>query len=161
PKVDHSTVWDPTTDQATPVELTTPRAGHVAALLADGRVLLAGGIGTNDDGSQGSLASAEVWDPRTGTSTPTGPMVSPRAFATAATLPDGRVLVYGGATFTIDPVDDTGGSVPVSVEAELYDPATGTFSPFQPDPSADAAPVDIIAFRGEAIGVRRLDLRSG
>jgi hypothetical protein len=92
--------------------MTEARSGAVAALLADGRVLLAGG---NRAGDYADLASAELFDPGTGTFTPTGSMY--RAFnegATATLLLDGRVLVVDGWVGASD--------------AELYDPATGTFS---------------------------------
>jgi hypothetical protein len=90
--------------------MTEARDGAVTALLADGRVLVAGGHGAKD-GTQ--LASAELFDPSTGTFTPTGSMYRgflEEATATATLLLDGRVLVSDG------------------YDAELYDPTTGTFS---------------------------------
>jgi hypothetical protein len=54
-------------------------------------VLVAGGYG----GSY--LASAEVYDPFSGTSTPTGDLSHPREMHTATLLRDGRVLVAGGS----------------------------------------------------------------
>ena len=48
--------------------LTTARRGQTATLLADGRVLVAGGLG-----QQEVLASAEIYDAATGTFGPTGP----------------------------------------------------------------------------------------
>ena len=85
--------------------MTAARAGHAAALLPDGRVLVAGGIGLEPGGGQRSLASAEVYDPVTGMFTRTGPMVADRACClgrglAATVLPDGRVLVSGGGQFT-------------------------------------------------------------
>lgn len=89
------------------------RREHTATALRDGRVLLAGGnVGTN------VVASAEIFDPRTGRWLPTASMRQKRADAGAALLPDGRVLVAGG--------DGGGGAIIPS--AEIYDPRVGRWS---------------------------------
>jgi hypothetical protein len=49
------------------------REKHTATLLPTGKVLIAGG----SDGSQ-DYASAELYDPKTGTFATTGPMPTPR-----------------------------------------------------------------------------------
>src|SRR3954447_11009973 len=72
----------------------TPRRGAVAAPLPDGRVLVAGG--SYNDGTEHSLASAEVFNPAAGAFTPINAMGVARVRAAAASLPDGRVLVAGG-----------------------------------------------------------------
>ena len=100
--------------------MTMPRAGHTATLLVDGRVLIAGGNSYDGFGYK-ILSSAELYDPRTGTFTATGSMLTPRSWHTATLLPDGRVLIAGG-TRSAD-----GGAGALS-NAELYDPGTGTFS---------------------------------
>src|SRR5512133_3749542 len=70
------------------------RTDHTATLLADGRVLFAGGL----DGAEGVEASAELYDPTTGAATAVAAMEQPRWKHTALALPDGRVLIAGGYT---------------------------------------------------------------
>jgi hypothetical protein len=103
--------------------LLTHRRAHGAALLPDGKVLVMGG-------SNGStvLASAEVYDPGTGTWAATGSMAQARRSFTTTVLADGRVLVAGGVTdASSDSCNDSGTNCLAS--AEVYDPATGTWSP--------------------------------
>lgn len=67
------------------------RIAHTATLLADGRVLIAGGRGSEVN------ASAEIYDPRSGTFHDTGRLIAARYKHTAGLLPDGRVLIAGGS----------------------------------------------------------------
>jgi hypothetical protein len=104
----------------------TARRGHTSTLLADGRVLIAGG-----DTIDRALAppfktqsSAEIYDPRSGTFTATGNMTTPRSGHTAILLADGRVLIAGGGV--TNPAQ--GKSLEPMGSAELYDPDTGTFT---------------------------------
>ncbi len=110
--------------------MTTPRFFHTATLLADGRVLIAGGDMIDATGGNPvlfkTLSSAEIYDPGTGTFTPTGNMTTPRGYQfTATLLPDGKVLIAGGGVS-----NPATGSLanPTLASAELYDPDTGTFS---------------------------------
>src|SRR5215470_4660268 len=64
--------------------MSVPREGQTATLLLDGRVLVAGGCaGFDDFGNCNILASAELYNPATGTWSPTGSMSEGRSFATA------------------------------------------------------------------------------
>ena len=67
-----------------------PRLDFSATLLADGKVLVAGGA------APARATSAELYDPVSGTWSPTGSMVGPCECHTAMLLLDGKVLVAGG-----------------------------------------------------------------
>jgi hypothetical protein len=100
------------------------RWGHTATLLADGRVLIAGGFA--DDWTMATQARAEIYDPATGLWSDAGTMSESkgRGWHTATLLPDGRVLVVGGdwrecqegcGEFTLGTTD-------------IYDPVTNSWS---------------------------------
>jgi len=118
----------------------TERAGASATMLADGRVLIAGGGECSE--SPGILNSAEIYDPSTGRFSATGVMGARRLNPAATLLQDGRVLIAGGSTDHVPltgsvvitasyhggPIEETPGGTTLA-SAELYDPQTGTFSP--------------------------------
>jgi N-acetylneuraminic acid mutarotase len=112
-------LYDPTTNTWSAAgSLVTARHDHTATLLPSGKVLVAGG----DNGS--SLASAELYDPTTNTWSPAGSLATDRYHHTATLLPSGKVLVADGYRF-----HDYPGYYSVSLaSAELYDPATNTWS---------------------------------
>jgi len=110
-------LYDPAARTFTPTgAMTVPRAGQTITMLQDGRVLLTGGV--QNAGFRSQLASAEIYDPASGTFSATGSMSRPREGHTATTLRDGRVLIVGGSSNGIQ----TLGS------AEIYDPSSGVFS---------------------------------
>jgi hypothetical protein len=112
-------LYDPKTGKFSPTgSLDAPRENHTASLMVDGRVLIAGGDPSGGDG-QTPLATAEIYDPKSGTFSPIGSMIAARKRAGAALLGDGRVLIVGGLDAQLDTLST----------AEIYDPKKGTFSP--------------------------------
>jgi N-acetylneuraminic acid mutarotase len=133
-----SLIVNPTRPSPTPTgwvatgRIVSPRiGGHTVTLLDDGTVLVTGGAADDPNHIPASsfppaltverLASAELLDPATLTWTATGSLTQPRSNHTATLLPDGRVLVAGG-------LQDRAGTRAVR-GAELYDPATRTWTP--------------------------------
>jgi Galactose oxidase, central domain len=143
PATQSAELYDPSSGTFTKLTapLVAPRALHTATLLQDGKVLIAGGLDTGGSGSL--LASAELYDPATQTFVKTGDMKHGHAFHAAAILPDGKVVIAGFAGSLTDMLGGglSGGTAtppPNSNDplggAELYDPATGTFSDVQVEP---------------------------
>jgi hypothetical protein len=93
------------------------RLGHTATLLPNGQVLLVGGL-TNWI-PLSPVASAELYDPLSGTNTTIASMNSARFDHTATLLPNGTLLVAGG----LGPTN----AYPIN-GAEIYDPSAGTWS---------------------------------
>jgi hypothetical protein len=93
--------------------MTVQRACHSATRLQDGRVLMVGGFKVEEL----YLSSAELYDPAKHAFVETGRTAAPHTCHSATLLPNGKVLVVGG------------GYGQPQQTAELYDPATGRFSP--------------------------------
>jgi hypothetical protein len=111
-------VYDPVTASFTSTgSMHHHRSRHTATLLGNGTVLIAAGFGFGI----GQFASAEIYDPASGTFTDTDSMrTGERDNHFASVLPSGKVLISGGddsVTFNLS-----------GQAAELYEPATGTFS---------------------------------
>ena len=110
-------LYDPEGEGWTPTgAMNTKRMYHSATLLTNRKVLVAGGYNL----AGGVLSTAELYDPTTGTWTNTVAMNTNHASHTATLLLDGRVLIAGGDFRAARPA--------ASSSAELYDPATGTWT---------------------------------
>ena len=117
--VDTADVYDPRTARFTPLtsHLGQDRFGHNAVLLADGRVLIAGGKSWQVGHPDKPLVSAEIFDPSTETFHRVGDLSVPRDRPTLTLLPDGKVLVAGGQNGPEGPLT-----------CEVFDPKAETFS---------------------------------
>lgn len=112
-------IYDPSKGKWTLTgSMTIAREGHDAVLLPNGQVLVAGGINATTNGCT-TLASAELYNPSTGTWAATGSMSTGRYSFVLVALPNGHVLAAGGT--------NCGGGGLTS--AELYNPTTGTWTP--------------------------------
>ncbi len=100
-------IFDPATTTSVEIQpMIEARAYHTASLMADGRVLIAGG------------SSLEMFDPAGNAFLEVGPLVPARSAQAAAVLSDGRVLLAGGFS----------DSQALS-RIDLFDPATGLVTP--------------------------------
>ncbi|MGX9728938.1 MAG: kelch repeat-containing protein [Candidatus Electronema sp. VV] len=110
-------LYDPATGQwSSAGSMSSARRLHKAVLLPDGKVLVVGGY--NQNVSDDSFASAELYDPSAGTWSNAGSMSIGRRDPSATLLPNGKVLVAGGRS-------SFGGFLS---SAELYDPDTQTWT---------------------------------
>ena len=113
----NSGAWSPTHDTM----ITGRTGGLTATRLNDGRVLVAGGSSSGTP-----LSAAELYDPTTSTWASTGNMSVARSGHTATGLKNGKVLVVGGQDHCQH--DDWVDWCVTTTSAEVYDPATGTWT---------------------------------
>jgi hypothetical protein len=118
----HSGTFTPTDPYADP-----SLVDATAILLTSGKVLVTGCAGPLNC----SVGVAELFDPQSGTLSVTGPMMAkyfPDYGYTATLLTDGRVLFLGSNDW------------PEPADAEVYDPAAGTFASIGGPASQEVAP---------------------
>jgi len=89
------------------------RSGAAAVPLADGRTLIAGGIGSNGL----PTSSVVIYDPTANSFSAAGDMIAVRTGHSATLLKDGRVVIAGGTANGV-----------ISSDIEIFDPSTGTSS---------------------------------
>ena len=129
---------------STAAAMVMPRAWHTATLLPNGKVLLVGGSPSWPP-TAAVATSAELYDPATNTFSATGSLAFARRGGHAATLlSDGKVLVTGGDDVNVQ-------SAPGRVEAEIYDPNTGRFTPTGPMTMARTAHAAVLLSNGKVL----------
>jgi N-acetylneuraminic acid mutarotase len=114
PSHETAEIYDPAADRWSATgSMKNARAEYGIAILADGRVLVAGGT----DKGYNLLVSTELFDPATGSWTTTGDLHVATMWSAIQTLADGRVLISGGG---LDASATT-----VTAVCEVYTPASG------------------------------------
>ena len=118
-------LFDPATGALTPKPYARNLFCAGQAQLADGKLFIAGGHVTVNEG----LRDTTIWDPVTGTATRKVDMAGGRWYPTVTTLADGRALVYSGDNIEAD--DSPPGS-PLSFKShtvpEVYDPVANAYT---------------------------------
>lgn len=100
PALDSIEIYDPATGQATITgHMSQGRIAAAAVSLADGRILVAGGV------PSAAMATADLIDPVTGQASAPVPLVGPRGQAAAILLPDHRALIAGGVNASLRILD--------------------------------------------------------
>lgn len=83
--------------------MTLGASNRSAVLLADGRILVAGGVASLRVGSAPAIVSAELYDPTSDTWSPTASLPEAREGAVFVALRDGTALLVGGDTGYVGP----------------------------------------------------------
>jgi len=109
-------VWDPVANNLSEAgTFREARRDFSATLLADGRVLVAGGSHEIPGEGRSSIASTELWNPSASGFEPGPELTEARAGHTATLLSDGRVLIVGG-------FKTAGLALDALASAELWEP---------------------------------------
>lgn len=112
-------IYTPATGRFTPTgSMRDNRSDFAAARLPDGRVLVAGGWHTSGHSIR-AISDAELYDPTTGTFSPTPWLNQTRHGFTMSPLPDGRILIAAGQSDSLNYIVDT----------EAFDPVALRFDP--------------------------------
>ena len=134
-------IYDPTAKTWTlGTKMVQARSDYASIMLGTGKVLFMGGENINGV----SIKNAELYDPTTGKFTATGNMTATRVEHTAVLLSNGNVLVSGGNNQTIN------GATPLA-SAELYNPATGTWSATGSMSNARAGHTSTVLHNGKVV----------
>ena len=125
--------------------LKTPRRLHTLTLLDGGKVLATGGVSGSAQFPAPGLAAAEIYDPATGQWTVTGSLHGARWGHAAVLLQSKKVLVTGGTTMR------SGQSLKALRTAEIFDPATGTWTEATPMTDARSGHSCVVLSNGKAL----------
>jgi len=137
-------VYDPSHDKwALLPPMPAPQYNATAALLADGSILIAGGISTFSEDplfNPPLVTNAVLFDPAKDAWVKLPPMPFAETGATATRLDDGRILVAGGF-----------GDNSVLQAAAIFDPSTDSWAPTSPMRTPRSAAVSVLLKNGQVL----------
>ena len=137
-------LYNPATNTfSPPLTMSTSRVFATATLLANGKVLIAGGLDGPANPSP-VTQTTDIFDPTTGTFTPGPSMSVAREHAAAVALSNGTVLIAGG---------DSGAGYALST-SDVYTPATGGIGGMSPGPTMNHSRTELMAttlYTGDAL----------
>jgi len=124
-------IYDPSTNSFSATgSMGTPRILHAACLLNDGRVIVAGGTSTLTPdvvaAITGTLNTAEVYNPTTGTWSNTSNIGGYRLAPALTALPNGQAMISGGVQVSFFFGIPTSASSVTTVQR--WNPTTGSWS---------------------------------
>jgi N-acetylneuraminic acid mutarotase len=133
-------------------EMVEPVHIHQAVALADGRVLVAGGLLNHPNPNTQSTTATQLYDPVSNTWQAATPAAQPRYNFALIALSDGRVVMAGGSR----DYDNTWTDASFVREVELFDPATTSWQTIGqlPEPRAELAAILLPGDRVWLIGGR-------
>jgi hypothetical protein len=145
-------VYDPAANAWTPTAntMSSPRAFGGIAPLPDGRDLLVGGLSASTPSVAATTATSDFYSPGTNSFTPGPAMAAPRTLFGIDPLQDGRVLVAGGA-------DVSSSVATTTAAAEIFNPATDSWSPTAPLPQGREALVTALLPDGQVLAAGGID----
>ena len=120
-------VYDPVAQTTLSLTMASPRAGHGASVMGNGKVLITGGLSALNLTNPlslftGLVATTEIFDPATNTFGAGPNMLEARALHTSTTLTNGQVFIAGGISLL--PIIN----IPtVSATAYRFNPTTNSF----------------------------------
>ena len=124
-------VYDPLNRVFTPGPMmSVERARHTAVRLADGKVVICGGMTNAASGTGGpATATCELYDPATNSFLPFPSMLQPRLAHELTLLADGRLLASGGFADWTDAGTNFAARLNTALDStEIWDPVTNAWT---------------------------------
>jgi hypothetical protein len=149
PPLASAELYDPTTKTFTATgSMATARSGFGMVALANGKILVVGGIDPTIATGDQALASCEIYDPATGLWSAAASLSRPRNASVSVLLKNGNVLTTGGTQFV---KSGTGTVISYLLSTEIYDPIADAWTAGPPMLSAHVGHTATALANGEVL----------